>query len=68
MSFHDRKLLAAQPRKKRSGGFFSCLARGFNDLGFNPEPPQIKLGTVADDWRAVGNDLRAAMGQIENCD
>lgn len=39
------------------------LARCF-DL-FGVLTPPVHLGSEVDDWRAVGDDLRAAMGAVE---
>jgi hypothetical protein len=32
---------------------------------FAPLPERTRLGTLEDDWRAVGDDLRKAMAMVE---
>lgn len=66
MTYHDRRLsvpgaASAKPERSRLSGAF----RGINDMSLFPSLPDIKLGSVADDWRAVGGDIRKAMKKFE---
>lgn len=69
MSFHDRKLVAASARRaKKPKTLFQMMLRGVADITLDPVKPKIKLGSNADDWKAVGDDLRYAMRQIDLCE
>lgn len=70
-----RHIRFSEPRKHAfRHGFLKGLAAPVNLFGdfevdplirdFEPRPlEQRPLGTVADDWRKVGEDLRAAIAQ-----
>ena len=69
MSYHDRQL---KPRthalSKRRHRYVRAFLRGVNDLTLTPTMPIITLGSVGDDWRAVGDDMRGAITQLELCE
>lgn len=64
MSYHDRKLISATRLSKRRG-WLRMMMRGVNDITFRPSSPNIKFGSIADDWRSVGDDLRSVMKQLD---
>jgi hypothetical protein len=68
MSHHDKNLIAyaAGPRGRKR--LFRMIMRGSREITFKPTIPDIKLGSVADDWRSVGYDLRSAMNSLEHCE
>lgn len=68
MSYHDRKLIAATGRARKRKGLFHMMIRGAQDITFRPSSPHIKFGSVADDWRSVGDDLRSVMKQLDACE
>lgn len=65
MSYHDRKLISASDTQTvaRGRGWKSAL-RGINEITFTPSVPRIRFGSIADDWNAVGGDMRKAMKQV----
>ena len=36
---------------------------GMGLINIFPELPQLELGDIADDWKAVGNDIRIAISK-----
>lgn len=64
MSYHDRRLLARKRRKDhKRGDAWRLMIEGASTITLWPTVPQLELGSVEDDWRAVGNDIRRAMNQ-----
>ena len=66
MANHVR--LHSQPvtgRKRRVITRAASAMRGVESITLFPEPPTIRLGSIADDWRAVGGDIRTAMRKFE---
>ncbi len=61
MTFHDRRIDAA--RKVKAFRKRRLMKQGALTLNIWNTMPVIKLGTAADDWRAVGADMRRAMSQ-----
>lgn len=70
MSYHDRLLLKAAKasRKRASGERVAAALRGINVITLNPNSPNLNIGSLQDDWLAVGNDMRNAMRQLDFCD
>lgn len=68
MSYHDRKLTAVTGRVRKRRGLLRMMICGVNDITFRPSSPNIKFGSIADDWRSVGDDLRSAMRQLDACE
>jgi len=71
MSFHDRQLarqVILARKKKPLHRHLRAALRGVDVITLHPNSPDFRIGTVADDWLAVGEDLRQAMKQIELSD
>lgn len=68
MSHHDPKLITAARNVRRRKSLFQMMLKGSKDITLSPTIPNIKLGTVADDWRSVGRDLKTAMNALNSCD
>lgn len=69
MSFHDHRLISATAKRARNTRPKArAFLRGVGDITFKPSRPQIHFGSVADDWRSVGDELREAMRRVELCD
>ena len=65
MSYHDKKLIAASKHaKRRSGRFVTSFVEGFGGVSLYAPASKVKHGSLADDWRAVGNDMRKAMARV----
>ena len=62
MTYHDHTLarVARTRRSVREKAWKSAL-RGIELITLNPPSPVIRRGSVAQDWAAVGDDLRKAM-------
>jgi hypothetical protein len=46
----------------------NVLLKGAFSLTLFPKAPVINLGSIEDDWSAVGSDIRRAMNAQEACD
>ncbi|GAA4766435.1 hypothetical protein GCM10023219_09670 [Stakelama sediminis] len=60
MTFHDKRLMAANRsvnrfRRRR------LLQQGAGTINLWSAMPSIEMGDIADDWNAVGADLRRAL-------
>lgn len=68
MSYHDRRLLGSRPkaRTEKVKTRFKVLNGAFS-LTLFPRSPQIKIGSVGDDWKAVGKDIEKAMKTFDAC-
>lgn len=65
MSYHDRKLISATKAQTGvSARVWKSALRGINEITFTPSVPRIRFGTIADDWNAVGGDMRKSMKQV----
>lgn len=64
MSYHDRCLLNRRMVSRKSK--LKVLDGAFS-LTLYPRSPHIELGSLDDDWKAVGRDVRKAMKALENC-
>lgn len=62
MTFHDRRMSAA--RKVGNLRNLHLLKQGTWTINLWNTMPTIALGTVADDWKAVGGDIRYALTQF----
>jgi hypothetical protein len=60
MTFHDHTLV------KRSKRGYKATLRGIREITLSPTAPHFEFGSLADDWRAVGDDMRRAMSRIES--
>ena len=66
MTYHDRRLnLSRIIGNNRRKSLISGMLRGVDDIAIFPSIPAIELGSQADDWRAVGGDIREAMRKFE---
>lgn len=68
MTYHDKNLVratASRPTGKSLRRYFRNLRKGVNDITLNPLPAHLQFGTLADDWRAVGEDMRKAMARVK---
>jgi hypothetical protein len=66
MTNHVR--LHSQPateRKRRVIARIAPAMRGVEQITLFPESPTIRLGSLSDDWRAIGGDIRSAMRKFE---
>jgi len=63
MSYHDRCLLGRKSAGKKLT--FKVLDGAFSMTLF-PKSPRLKLGSLDDDWNAVGRDVRKAMKAVEH--
>ena len=61
MSLHDKRLHGKSVDRKRQRRTF--MLQGAKKISLFQNLPKLQLGTVADDWIAVGDDLRTAMTQ-----
>lgn len=61
MTFHNRRLAAT--RNVKNFWRYRLLMQGAKTINLWNEMPQIELGSGADDWRAVGADMREALSQ-----
>lgn len=62
MTFHDRRLVATTRnvtkfRRRR------LIEQGARSINLWSTMPPMEFGEVADDWRAVGADMRKAFAQ-----
>ncbi len=64
MSYHDRCLLDRRMVGRKSK--LKILDGAFS-LTLFPKAPRIQLGSLEDDWAAVGRDVRKAMKSLEHC-
>lgn len=65
MSYHDRKLISAtKAQAGASARVWKSALRGINEITCTPSVPRIRFGTIADDWNAVGGDMRKSMKQV----
>jgi hypothetical protein len=70
MSYLNRDLsicVKGKTRLSRKHWYVSVL-RGINEITLKPSRPNIVVGDLGDDWRAVGNDMRRAMRQLRPVD
>ncbi len=69
MTYHDHNMHAHPKRSGKKGrSLLRFLVVGAREMTIHPTSPRIKFGTIKDDWKSVGDDLRQAMKQIEACD
>ena len=67
MTFHDKRLIA-MPRVQVRRRKRMLMKEGALTLNLWQSMPEIKIGQVADDWKAVGADIRQAISQYaEDC-
>lgn len=70
MTYHDSRLVG--PSRRASRHHFRVLrrrlAKGATSLTLFPKPPVIEFGSIEDDWKAVGDDIRNAMRAFEACE
>lgn len=59
MTFHQRRIAAT--RKVRKFRKNDLLKQGAATINLWSTMPEITTGTVADDWKAVGSDMRRAL-------
>ena len=65
--FHDKRIHGKKADPKRQRRQF--MLRGARKISLWQHLPEPKLGSVADDWKATGEDLREAMNQFAaTCD
>lgn len=65
MTYHDKLLVSHKASKsKERRRYFRSALRGINDLTLNPSPVRLPVGSLEDDWRAVGEDMRVAMSRV----
>lgn len=64
MSYHDQRLLAHKRKSRRRGDAWRLMIEGASTISLWPSEPQLELGSIKDDWLAVGNDIRHAMKQF----
>lgn len=58
MTFYDHTF---GKRSKRRG---KAALRGVREITLTPSKPEFEFGGLADDWRAVGDDIRRAMSRV----
>jgi hypothetical protein len=68
MTFHDRRLDAARKviaarRQIKHSRKRRLMKEGAFTLNLWSAMPAIEIGTIADDWKAVGEDMRRATSQ-----
>ena len=66
MANHVR--LHSKPTTRRKRHVINRTAsamRGVEQITLVPESPTIRLGSLSDDWRAIGGDIRIAMRKFE---
>ena len=65
MTYHDRKLVPATKRC-RAGRVrvWRSAMQGISEISLSPSIPRFEFGCQADDWRAVGDDIRTAMERV----
>jgi hypothetical protein len=69
MSYHDRRLLVTRRAVAKSRSpFMKGIRKGFLSIALFPKPIKIELGSVEDDWLAVGDDIRIAMDRVAHCE
>jgi hypothetical protein len=61
MTFHYGRIRAT--RKVKNLRYHRLIKEGAVTLNLWNAMPIIKLGTIADDWNAVGSDMKQAMSQ-----
>lgn len=62
MTYHDKLLGANALKRFRLGNArIGATLRGINEMTLWPSKVDAKVGSVADDWRAVGADIAKAM-------
>lgn len=65
MSYHDKCLIAASKSAHPVRGWRRSILRGIYHIGLKQPPIVVKYGSLEDDWRAVGQDMRRAMKQAQ---
>lgn len=66
--FHDMRVHGKKADPKRQHRW-QIMFRGARKINLWQHLPEPQLGSVADDWKATGDDLRRAMNQIAaTCD
>lgn len=65
MTFHDRRLPGVS-RGARPQKTVKCLLDGASSISLWPRLKRPKLGSLADDWASVGEDIRKAMSDIKS--
>lgn len=67
MTYHDKALFQTKAQALHEGRrrYVRRLLRGINDLSLYPAPVDLKFGSLADDLRAVGDDMRKAMAAVK---
>ena len=68
MSYHDRRLLESRSkaREAKAKARLKVLNGAFS-LTLFPHSPRIKIGSIGDDWKAVGKDIQKAMDTFDSC-
>lgn len=61
MTFHDKRMSAA--RKVGSSRRYRLMKEGAFTLNLWNAMPVFRFGSVEDDWKAVGDDMRRALAQ-----
>lgn len=65
MAKHARQHRAPTGGKHYDAHRAGAMRRGIESITLFPTSPNIRLGSMADDWRAVGADIRVAMQNFE---
>lgn len=70
MSFHDRHLRVAVETKRSRAPFSRMRAalRGINQITLDPPPPNICFGSLHDDAKKIGADMRGAIKHLQRCE
>lgn len=66
MTYHDKRFLGAI-RGARGSKTRKLLLEGAGTITLWPRIDRPRLGTTADDWEAVGDDIRNAMSDLSHC-
>jgi hypothetical protein len=66
MSFHDTRLHSNRPESLvKAQAFRRGFKAGVFSMGLFPKPYSAKIEGSAQDWQAVGDDLREAMRRVD---
>lgn len=68
MTYHDRSLLVDRKAKGKAANTKRAALTGAFSITLFPKSPRFHLGSVSDDWKAVGKDIRKAMKSQEFCE
>lgn len=69
MTYHDKRLIgSAKVVRRKAQGPLASLLRGIDHLTLAPPSPRFRFRSQRDDVRAIGDDMRRAMRQLETSD